>query len=108
MSFDEWRRRAPGAAYVDAIVSSKTGMRATLTGPYGEANVVEFACRNTRVYELPAEIDRALAVSVRTSGELLECSVLGTSRRGPRRITIELTQALYLANAGVHTVFWSR
>ncbi len=45
-----------------------------------------------------------LAVRLSNGPEAFACSVLGTTRRGPRRVEISLTQALRLCAAGVHTV----
>ena len=47
---------------------------------------------------------RPLAVRLSNKPAAFDCSVLGTSRTGPRRVGISLAQALRLCAAGVHTV----
>jgi hypothetical protein len=47
---------------------------------------------------------RPLAVRLANKQAAFACSVLGTTRTGPRRVEISLTQALRLCAGGVHTV----
>ncbi len=47
---------------------------------------------------------RPLAVCMRHDRAAFDCSVLGTSTTGPRRIRISLAHALTLCASGVHTV----
>jgi hypothetical protein len=47
---------------------------------------------------------RPLAVRLSNKPEAFACSVLGTTRTGPRRVEISLALALRLCAAGVHTV----
>ena len=47
---------------------------------------------------------RPLSVRLSNKPAAFACSVLGTTRTGPRRVEISLTQALRLCAAGVHTV----
>src|SRR5918992_218985 len=49
-----------------------------------------------------------LAVRMTTGPTSFECSVLVTSRRGPRRLGISTSLALSLSAAGVHTVLCTR
>ena len=49
-------------------------------------------------------IRRPLAVRLSNKPTGLDCSVLGTSRTGPRRIRISTAQALSLCVSGVHAV----
>ncbi len=48
---------------------------------------------------------RPLAVCMRHDRAAFDCSVLGTSTTGPKRIRISLAHALALCASGVHTVF---
>ncbi len=48
---------------------------------------------------------RPLAVRMSNRPAALDCSVLGTSKAGPKRIRITIAQALGLCASGVHTVF---
>jgi hypothetical protein len=50
---------------------------------------------------------RPLAVRMSSRGPAVDCSVLGTSESGPRRIGLSLAQALGLCASGIHTVFCS-
>ena len=47
---------------------------------------------------------RPLAVRMHHGGAAFDCSVVGTSTTGPRRIRISVAHALSLCASGVHTV----
>lgn len=47
---------------------------------------------------------RPLAVRMRHDRAALDCSVLGTSTTGPRRVRVSVAHALSLCASGVHTV----
>src|SRR4051794_14493540 len=100
-------RRSPGAGPGTARVQRTTlhGDETLVTLGYPRGQQVE-----VRVPVVPAGpheiagLRRPLAVHVDNRREQVECSVLGTSWSGPRRLRISLGHALALAHSGVHTV----
>jgi hypothetical protein len=103
---DMWLNMPPrGISYITEVQIGGTGVVTKLSHPAGYA-IVEFDCHPTSGdRELPAGFTRMLAVNIRSRGNGLECTALGTSPSGPRRAGITLAQALALASAGVHTIY---
>jgi hypothetical protein len=104
VSLEVLRVLAPGTARVQHTVVE--GHETVVTLAYPQGREVE-----VRVPALPtgdegvAGLQRPLAVHVDNRDRRIDCSVLGTSPSGPRRLRISLVQALALAHSGVHTVF---
>ena len=103
---DMWLNMPPkGISYVTEVQIGATGVISKLSHRAGYA-IVEFDCRPTAGdRELPAGFTRVLAVNIRSRANSLECTALGTSPSGPRRVGITLAQALAMASAGVHTIY---
>lgn len=97
----------PGTAYVSDVMRDGPVTWVRLKYANGVHVNVETICegRSPRRVCVPATIERLLAVNVRVNALGIRCSVVGTSRSGPRRVPITLDDALELADVGTHTVF---
>jgi len=101
------RELAPGTGRVHSVSLGKDETWLRLAYPRGLQLVVSVPAvpqwSHASNWGLLA-IRRPLAVRMSNTGTGLDCSVLGTSRIGPRRIPISIGQALSLCASGVHAV----
>ena len=101
------RELAPGTGRVHSVSVGKDDTLLRLAYPRGLHLVVSVPAvpqwTHASNWGLLA-IRRPLAVRMSNRPTGLVCSVLGTSRTGPRRIGISASQALSLCAAGVHAV----
>jgi hypothetical protein len=95
-----------GTAYVESVTLDSDATTVRLLYPMGRrGQIVLPAVPGRDEFRRPANVDRLLAIDVRRDALGVHCSAIGTSRRGPRRLPISLSQALAYAHLGVHTVF---
>jgi hypothetical protein len=99
----------PGTAYVETVTVQGEETLVRLRYPGGRVVVVSVRARpNPADLRHPPAVRRLLAVQIHAIGGMVHCSVVGTSRTGPRRVPIGLVHALTLAQSGVHAVLRSR
>jgi hypothetical protein len=103
VTLDVLRVLAPGTARVQRTTLHGDETLVTLGYPRGQQVEVRVPVVPAGPHEI-AGLRRPLAVHVDNRREQVECSVLGTSWSGPRRLRISLGHALALAHSGVHTV----
>jgi hypothetical protein len=95
-----------GIAYVESVTFDSDVTTVRLLYPTKRrAQIVVPAVPGRDDFRQPTSVDRLLAIDVRRDALGVRCSAIGTSRRGPRRLSISLAQALAHAHLGVHTVF---
>jgi hypothetical protein len=97
------RELASGTARVRSVVVRAEDTLVGLAYPGGRDLVVAIPSVPHQDTDRAQGI-RPLAVRMRHAGETLDCSVLGTSTTGPRRVRISLAHALALCASGVHAV----
>jgi len=101
------RELAPGTGRVCSVSVGKDDTLLRLAYPRGVQLVVSVPAvpqwSHGNNWALLA-IRRPLAVRLSNTRTGLDCSVLATSRIGPRRIRISIGQALSLCASGVHAV----
>jgi hypothetical protein len=100
------RELAPGTGRVQSVVVRTQETLLRLGYPNGLNVVVALPEVPRGGAESDQDLDQIhpLAVRMRHGRAAFDCSVLGTSTTGPRRIRISVTQALALCASGVHTV----
>lgn len=99
---------ARGTAYVKSVTFYGDETLVRLLYPAGrEAEISVPTMPGPNDFGYPPELRRLLAVQVHRKPTGVQCSVLGTSHTGPKRVPISMRQALALAWSGVHTVFRS-
>lgn len=101
------RELAPGTGRVHSVSVGKDETLLRLAYPHGLHLVVSVPAvpqwTHASNWGLQA-IRRPLAVRMSNKRTGFDCSVLGTSRTGPRRIRVSTGQALSLCASGVHAV----
>jgi hypothetical protein len=101
------RELAPGTSRVQSVIVRAQETLLRLAYPGGLHVVVSLPSVPQHGGESHRSLAaiRPLAVRMNNRPAVVDCSVLGTSRTGPRRVRISVAQALELCASGVHTVF---
>lgn len=108
MTLDELRASRSGTAYVDEVTVDGAQTHLVVVYPGARVEVAVPELPDTAHYRRPSAFRTVLAVQIRNSGDVLECSVLGSSPDGgPIRAAITLAQALKAASTGIRTVLIS-
>jgi hypothetical protein len=96
----------PGTARVQSVVAQQDETLMQLEYANGLHVAVSVPDVPRRPYEVghPSTAMRPLAVLIKNEPSALGCSVLSTSKDGPTRVPISLSEALALCDSGVHTV----
>jgi hypothetical protein len=98
-----------GSAVVTSITRTTSGTRLSLRSHTGvDTQLVLAAVPDVAAGRRDSDaVRRPVAVIIRYGMPVVECVLLGTSRRGPIRRKTSLGSALALCDSGVHTVLVS-
>lgn len=108
VGFGALQEHAPGTARVRSVAVRAHEIWLTLDYPGGREIVVALPGVAPRDQTTESHgLTRPLAVLIRNRHAQVDCSVLGTSEQGPKRVAITVEQALALCGDGVHTVLRS-
>jgi hypothetical protein len=101
------RELAPGTSQVQSVIVRAQETLLRLGYPGGLHVVASLPPVPQHGVESHRSLEamRPLAVRMNNRPAAVECSVLGTTRTGPRRVRISMAHALELCASGVHTVF---